>query len=57
MTSEVTLNGGFQLCIPDGAELGFEIQVGDDPDSILPVFSSEIKTLYANPFSPSRKAN
>ena len=57
MTSEVTLNGGFQLCIPDGAELGFEIQVGDDPDSILPVFSSEIKTLYANPFSASRKAN
>ncbi len=41
----VEASGGFQLTIPDGSQLGFDIDLGADPATgIHP--SADVKTLY-----------
>ncbi|KAK3364505.1 hypothetical protein B0T25DRAFT_576752 [Lasiosphaeria hispida] len=51
LTTAVDFTGGFQLCIPDGAQLAFEIDIDVDPTTGLLVASADIKTLPDITFS------
>ncbi|KAK3331340.1 hypothetical protein B0H66DRAFT_613639 [Apodospora peruviana] len=50
-TTAIDMTGGFQLCIPDGAQLGFDIDVGVDPATGLLAASAEVKTFPSISFS------
>ncbi|KAK3372149.1 hypothetical protein B0H63DRAFT_289105 [Podospora didyma] len=50
-SAATTLNGGFQLCIPDGAQLGFDIDMGFNVTTGKLEADSKIKTIPANTFS------
>ncbi|KAK3367278.1 hypothetical protein B0T24DRAFT_387382 [Lasiosphaeria ovina] len=51
LTAGTTLSGGFQLCIPDGAQLGFDIGISPDPQTGLLATDAALKTLPGVNFS------
>ncbi|KAK3937596.1 hypothetical protein QBC46DRAFT_411018 [Diplogelasinospora grovesii] len=51
LTTAVEVSGGFQLCIPNGAQLGFDINLRPDPTAGL-IASADIKTFPSVNFAP-----
>jgi len=46
LTTAAELTGGFEICIPDGSQLGFSIDIGSDlANGDLVAVTSEVDTL------------